>query len=63
MKNGITILIAGITIHELIVDSDEAEGENRVVTVSLFIPHQMLLYDELLEDGVVDAGDWSLVRF
>lgn len=63
LENGITILIARISIHELIIDGYKAECENGVVSVSPFVPHQMLLYDELLQHGVVDAWDGPLVSF
>jgi len=63
LKNGISVLITRISFHELIIYSDKSKGKNRIITISLLIPHQMLLDNELLQNRVVDTRDGSLVSF
>lgn len=63
LEDCLSILIAGVSIHELIKYSDKTKGEHGVIPVWLLVLNQMLLDNQLLQHSVVNTRDWSLIRF
>jgi hypothetical protein len=46
----------------LIIHSNKTKTKHGIIKVSLLIPHQMLLYYQLLQNSIIDTRDRSLVR-